>query len=123
MFKPVAATVLLLAFVAQTFARPFIMLDYFVNTAAYAKNCVNKARPAMHCNGKCQMMKKIQEQERKDQQNSENKAQAKMQQVLSSKSSFCSVKIFSTVIQNKFVLQNINCTFDKAVSIFHPPQV
>jgi len=59
MFKKITATILLLAFVSQTFAGPFIMLDYFVNTAAYAKNCINKARPKMHCNGKCQAMKKI----------------------------------------------------------------
>ena len=45
MFKPVTASILLIAFVAQTFTGPFIMLDYFVNTAAYAENCVNKAKP------------------------------------------------------------------------------
>ncbi len=44
------------------------MLNYYVNTASFAKNCINKARPKMQCNGKCQVMKKLQEEEKNDQQ-------------------------------------------------------
>jgi hypothetical protein len=121
MFSKIAASILLMAFVLQTFASPFIMIDYFVNTAAYAKNCVNKTKPKTHCNGKCQMMKKIQEQENKDQQHSQRKAQNKLP-VLSSKSFFCSVKIFSTVKENKYSIYNIKFTYKRASSVFHPPQ-
>lgn len=110
-----------MAFVAQTFASPFIMLDYFINTAAYAKNCVNKAKPKMHCNGKCQMMKKMREEEKKEQQNSERKAEAKAK-VLSSKSFFCSVKSFWGLVQYTYPQQNINCTYDRTLAIFHPPR-
>ena len=53
------------------------MFDYFINTTAYAKNCENKARPILHCNGKCQMMKKLKEEEKKEQQNPERKAENK----------------------------------------------
>jgi hypothetical protein len=121
MFKQITAIILLLAFSVQTFSSPFTMLDYFVNTAAYAKNCVNKAKPKMHCNGQCQMMKKMQQEEKKDQQNSGRKTEVKVQ-VLSSKSFFCSVKIFSGSIQNIYPRQNINCTYDSAFPVFHPPQ-
>jgi len=58
MFKQLTAILLLLAFSAQTFSSPFILLDYYVNTAAYARKCVNKAKPKLQCNGKCQVMKK-----------------------------------------------------------------
>jgi hypothetical protein len=34
-----------------------------VNLEAYKKACVNKAKPMMHCNGKCQMLKKLKKQE------------------------------------------------------------
>ncbi len=37
--------ILLLAFVAQTFSKTFIVAGYYANTAAYAKNCENKAKP------------------------------------------------------------------------------
>jgi hypothetical protein len=40
------------------FSSQFIRLDYLLNRASFVKNCENKARPALHCNGKCQMMKK-----------------------------------------------------------------
>ena len=33
----------------------------------YAKNCINKARPKLHCNGKCQMMKKMRKRKKKKQ--------------------------------------------------------
>ena len=44
--------ILLLAFVAQTFSKTFIVAGYYANTAAYAKNCENKAKTKMNCNGK-----------------------------------------------------------------------
>ena len=72
-----------MAFLIQTFSKPFIIADYYANTADYAKNCINKLIPAMHCNGKCQMMKKLQEQEKKDQESSERKSGNKTE-VLSS---------------------------------------
>ena len=121
MFRKITAAILLMAFMGQTFAGPFIMLDYFMNTDAYAKNCVNKAKPKMHCNGQCQMMKKIQQEEKAAQQNSERKAQNKLP-VLSSRSFFCSVEIFSSSIKNKYLQQNINHTYDRAFAVFHPPQ-
>ena len=122
MFKPFTASLLLLAFVAQTFTAPFVMLDYFVNTAAYAKNCVNKAKPKMHCNGQCQMMKKIQEQEKKDQQDSENRAGAKMQQVLSSKSSFCKIEPSKIVYLKAISFEEKYPLTDMSYAFFHPPQ-
>ena len=44
MFKQFAALVLLLAFLGQSFQRSFIMLDYYTNTDAYARYCINKAK-------------------------------------------------------------------------------
>lgn len=122
MFKKITATILLLAFVSQTFAGPFVMLDYYLNTAAYAKNCINKARPKMHCNGKCQAMKKIQEEEKKEQQSAERKAEGKFQQVLSSKSFFCTVSLAGAVTAKKYPLFNNKHTYQRSLAIFHPPQ-
>jgi len=42
-------------FFAQTFSNAVIVAGYYVNTGAYAKNCENKDKPWMHCNGKYQM--------------------------------------------------------------------
>lgn len=121
MFKKITATILLLAFVSQTFAGPFVMLDYFMNTAAYAKNCINKTRPKMHCNGKCQAMKKIQEEEKKEQQNAERKAEAKVQ-VLSSRSFFASIQPVTTIILKATAFELEYPLTDMSYAFFHPPQ-
>lgn len=63
------AFLLLLAFFTSTFSRLFVVADYYVNTERYYKNCENKARPQLKCNGKCQMAKKVQEEEKKEQKN------------------------------------------------------
>jgi len=76
----------LVAFAMQTFYKAFIVVDYFTNTKAFAKNCENKAIPQMHCNGKCQMMKKLKQEEKKDEQNPERKTENKNEIILSSKS-------------------------------------
>jgi hypothetical protein len=92
MFRIVTAILLIVAIAAQTFNQAVIVLDYYVNTASFAKNCENKVKPIMKCRGKCQMMKKIKETEQKDQQNPERKLENR-NEVVSSKSWFPSVVI------------------------------
>jgi hypothetical protein len=58
------AAFLLFAFLAQHFSANLIVVDYVLRTEAYAKQCINKAKPAMMCKGKCQMMRKMAEQEK-----------------------------------------------------------
>jgi len=124
MFKPFTASILLIIFVAQTFNGPFIWLDYLANTATYANNCVNKAKPKMLCNGQCQAMKKIQEEEKKDQQNSERKSES-VTQVLSSKSFYATIPSGIALITNnkKSFSASDGNSIDRSLDIFHPPQV
>jgi hypothetical protein len=61
-----AAFLLLLSFLAQSFSKYIIVVDYCANTAAYAEKCVNKDKPWMHCNGRCQLCKKMAQQENPD---------------------------------------------------------
>ena len=68
MVRYVSAIILLCAFALQSFNGALILVSYYSNTAAYSKDCVNKFRPQLHCEGKCVMMKKIIEAEKKDQQ-------------------------------------------------------
>jgi len=121
MFRPLTASLFLMAFVIQMFSGQLIVLDYYANTTAFAKNCINKARPKMHCNGKCQMMKKLQQQENKDQQTpghrSENKAQ-----VLSSRSSFCSIQVPIVIEQKIFFYIIAGDPVDRTLAVFHPPR-
>ena len=123
MFKPIAAIFLIIAFIAQTFSGGLVMLNYYTNSAAFAKNCENKARPKMHCNGKCQMMKKLKQEEKQDQQNPERKSEYKAD-VLSSKSFYCcSVAAFTTIVFKATVVEKDYPITDMSYAFFHPPQV
>ena len=123
-YRRLTAFFILAAVLAQSVSRPFIVADYYANTNAYAKNCINKARPKMHCNGKCQMMKKIQEQEKKDQENQERKSENKTEILLSSKSFFASLNLPVTIIieLDKISPRSNGISTDRSLDIFHPPQ-
>lgn len=120
MFRQIITTVFLLAFVGQTFYKAVIVLDYYTNTAAYAKNCENKARPKLHCNGKCQMMKKLKEEERKEQENTERRLG--LNEVISAKSFFTIITDRrGALITYSYFHTNSGRPVDKSYTIFHPP--
>jgi hypothetical protein len=121
--KQSALILLMLLLLTQTFSRIFILADYYANTASYAKNCINKARPTMHCNGKCQMMKKMLQEEKKDQQNTERRENMKSE-VMSSRSFFGTIpspdiEIIPTI---RIILASNGMAIDRSFDIFHPPQ-
>ena len=68
--KFILVPILLLLMLAQSFSKWIVVMEYNLNKDFIAKNlCINKSRPKMHCNGKCQMMKRLAEEEK---QNSSN---------------------------------------------------
>ena len=120
MFRQIVTIFLLLAISAQVFNRALIVLDYYTNTASFAKNCENKARPVMHCSGKCQMMKKQKEAEKKEQQAPDRNGDQNI--VVSSKSFFTTISLAKTNTVQSFSGFYTN-SFPKGIpsSIFHPP--
>ena len=114
---------LLVAFAMQTFQRGLIVLDYYTNTASFARDCYNKARPIWHCNGKCQMTKKLRQEEKKDQQNPERKSENKNETV-SSTSYFASISLGLPAEPAKTYPRNSDPSLsDRSYAIFHPPAV
>lgn len=65
--KKVAATILLILIIAQSFYSATIYIWYQVNreyiTQAF---CVNKNRPQLKCNGQCYLAKQLQEAEERN---------------------------------------------------------
>ena len=122
--KQLAFIFITLSLLAQNFCRIFIIADYYANTAAYAKNCINKLWPEMHCNGKCQMMKKILKQEKKDQGNTERRENLK-NEVLSSKSFFVSLNHPLPIIISDKPYAKFKYTkpAEPLFDIFHPPKL
>jgi hypothetical protein len=52
----------------QSFGRELLVLDYELNKAQVTElYCVNKARPQLHCNGKCHLARQLRKTEGSDQ--------------------------------------------------------
>ena len=96
------------------------MADYMVNLEIYKKNCINKAKPMLHCNGKCQMLKKLKKQEDDNGTNAQAPKFNQPELVLSSKSFFPTIDIIS---DNNTPFSTYTSSFSSNYvgSIFHPP--
>lgn len=121
--KTALSILLILAFSAQTFKGGMVLLNYYANTEAYAKNCVNKAKPKMHCNGKCQVMKKMQEEEKKDQQVPERKLETNLELISSNSLSFDLDLIPYNLASTPITIDKNSPITDIAYAFFHPPQI
>ena len=109
------------ALIAHTFSRSLVLADYMVNLEAYKKACVNKTKPMMHCNGKCQMLKKLKKQEGDNGANTPAPKFNQIEVVLSSKSFFPSLNVISTHDITSFYTYNDDFSSNYLGSIFHPP--
>ena len=92
-----------------------------VNVEAYKKACVNKAKPMMHCNGKCQMLKKMKKQAG---DNETNPTAPKFNQpdfVLSSKSFFPTLAFTIAIQSKRFNAYSSSISTSILASIFRPP--
>jgi len=66
--KQVTTILLALLIFLQPFSKIWIVLSFKINQDYIAKNlCENRAKPTMHCNGKCQLMKKLKQAEKEEQ--------------------------------------------------------
>jgi hypothetical protein len=71
--KLILIPLLMMLLLVQTFSSWMVVLQYQLNKNYIAKNfCVNKAKPKMHCNGKCQMMKRLAEEEKQNSSSTTN---------------------------------------------------
>lgn len=65
--QKIIAAILIFAFLGQSLNQYWYYLDYIIEKKEYIARCENKALPQMHCNGQCQLMKKIKAQQEKEQ--------------------------------------------------------
>jgi hypothetical protein len=121
LLKKISATILLLAFAAQTFSQGITLIRFYINRAYIVKNeCINRYRPMLHCNGQCALAKKLKAQEKKEQQNPDLKMDAR-QEIVSSRSFFITIPSAPLTIENNWLLFNDSRTLDQPSSFFHPP--
>ncbi|WPQ60668.1 hypothetical protein SIO70_20155 [Chitinophaga sancti] len=105
----------------QSLNKALIVFDYYTNTATFAENCENKARPSMHCNGKCQMMKKLKQEENKENKAPEKRSENSSELVVST---FPSIQLNNPafiIISDKYFFDNDITIVEMPRSHFHPP--
>ena len=65
--KWIAGLILVFLVVIQSFTPWMVIGQYAINKEYISKNlCINKNLPKLHCNGKCQLMKKLAEEEKQN---------------------------------------------------------
>ncbi|HEY6977251.1 MAG TPA: hypothetical protein VH396_13235 [Chitinophagaceae bacterium] len=115
----------MLVFLGEIFDGGVIMVDFYVNQSYIAKNlCENRDKPQMHCNGKCQLEKKMEQESKKDQESPERRSDNKNEIVLSSESFAPAVPSncwLETKNKNK-IPSSIAKSIDRSFDIFHPPR-
>lgn len=124
LFRRAAALLLLLVFFARAFNRYMLIADYYLNTAAYAANCINKARPSMHCNGHCQLCKRMRQQDNSDNQRApERKSGTNGSETLYSAASFAEFTALHLRVPNNLTYPELPAGRPVGVprDIFHPP--
>lgn len=125
MFNRLTAFLLLVIFMSQLFSNSLITVSFHINQNYIAKNlCENRDNPMMHCNGKCQLKKKIEQESKKDQENPERKSDNKNELTVSAKSYFPAVPKEFTVagITKNIFPQTLGSITDRSFDFFHLPQ-
>lgn len=123
MCRQLVSILFILAFAVQTFRQNFIVGIYYLNQALYAKNCENKTNPLLGCKGKCQVTKKLLQEEQKQAPAPGMKAEQKSE-------SFSSL-LYNTLLstpemdaQGCFGFAfSTGIPVNNSASIFHPPSL
>ena len=100
------------------------VLEYIVNYDYIVKElCVNKAKPEMHCNGKCHLMQELAKAAEQQKQDSNRKSLQHDAEILfyEAFSDFCfSQPVIIPAVENETVYNNLY-SHSNTVSFFHPP--
>ena len=109
-------------FFIQSASKLLIIANYEVNKAYITKNlCENKAKPMMHCNGKCHLKKQLQKEDKKENSASNSlKEKLEVQFFSESKSD---QHIITTTEKHKLNSNYLFSNYSKhLLAVFHPPQ-
>jgi hypothetical protein len=122
LFVPLLITLLL----TQTFSKWVLVIEYNLNRDFIAKNlCINKTLPKLNCKGKCQVMKRLaQEQNQNSSNKTSNPSKVNIpEQVYSNdidKPTIPALRYATTIYNDELLILKQEA---RSVSIFHPPAI
>lgn len=122
MLKQCSVILLLAAFMATTFSRAVIVVDFYANQDLIAKTlCENRDRPMMHCCGRCQLRKRLAHQDNQDKNNPERRIENRTETLFIEEGSAFLSAPFRVSGINPYPLIPTKAPVDRAFAIFHPP--
>lgn len=105
----------------HTFSQAVIVVDYLINTEVITKVfCINKAKPKMHCNGRCYLAKQLKKDEDKKSKNFEISAEI-LVICQSSNLKINDKKVEFPLYRKDTFTYNEPLAFIFSGTIFHPP--
>jgi hypothetical protein len=109
-------------FLLQSAEKFIIVVNYELNKASITTNfCENKAKPMLHCNGKCHLKKQLQQQDKKE-NSPTNSLKEKLEiQFLTENKKQTFICHPSIILLKKSVYLFINYS-NSLDAIFHPPR-
>ena len=121
--RPIIALSFIFIIACSVFSSNIISINFYLNQNYIASTlCENRDNPQLHCNGKCQLQKKLNQQEGKDKQIPDKRNESQIQ-IISSKTFFARLFAFIAFAVKKQFYSLVSCLHDlQSGSIFHPPQ-
>ncbi|MFL5762301.1 MAG: hypothetical protein ACJ77K_00055 [Bacteroidia bacterium] len=118
--RSIITITLSLAILLQSAGKLIVIVDFGLNQEYIAKNlCENKAKPMMHCNGKCHLRKQLQKEDKKD--NSPNSLREKHEVQLFSGLQKLNFSSFPTELDKSSTPYLFNSPEAFCPGIFRPP--
>ncbi|HVI43958.1 MAG TPA: hypothetical protein VM802_03795 [Chitinophaga sp.] len=113
----------MLIWLCQLSGRYFVMLDFYINQDYIARNlCVNRDKPQMHCNGKCHLRSRLNEEDRKNQENPERKTDNRSEIFYAAWLERTLPKPACIAVSKDYPLTyTIGNPIDQPSTVFHPP--
>jgi len=125
MRKQLITVFMMVIWLCQLSGRYLVMFEFYLNQEYVAQNlCVNRDKPQLHCNGKCHLRKQLNEEEKRDQDNPERRAENKSEIFYHPSFAIAAITPAYTLLNR--IYNNPACIgtpVDQAFTIFHPPAV
>ena len=120
-FGQLVVTVVLFGMMLQCFSKMIVVAEFYASRDYIARNlCINRFNTAVHCEGRCQLDKRILQEERSN--GDKEVRQDGRNEVLSSKSFYPGVVIPGVVfVERDYPIIAGSRPVDRPLSIFHPP--
>ncbi len=100
-----------------------MVVNFYANQKYIAeKFCINRNKPQMKCCGKCQLTKKLSQEENKDRQNPERKFENK-EEVFCSNSFLLSTEPKWKIIKRLYLPYQEDFFSPSSYTFFHPPRM